>query len=628
MPPRLHLYLLTLILLIGFVRGAYWVVTTEVWSRVDEAQHYGYVESLARGHGMPEVGKDKLQLDTLAVAKHSPTLGFRSYGVVTVNQDADWGPFGQLYEGGGYQGPAYYAALVPVYWITQPFSTITTIFALRFATLLIVLTSIPLLYFLARELFPRRPAVWLASPALLVAMQGFNGNTVSINNDSALVPLSIAALIPVASAWRGMNNRQAIIAGALFGLAMLSKSTASPVAGMALIVLAALLLIRRAHLRDVLVWGLAYSAAAFAIYAPYLIWNFATYGAPSASSQVNELLSPVLPRTPYNLDGLKYHFHNVRVGFSDFLPYSLGTKTDYVRTFEIAPVVAVILGLAISLRRRALDEAAALTWAAVAFPVAFVIVLASSISIYSQATVIVGRHLYAILGLYTIAVAAGVCTAFGARLGVLAVILLIGVAFIYERQLTDHYISTTYESGILFNRLAPVVDQPLNESYTLTDSVSASASCPVEAVGLSFGNPQPPTLTITSPAAAEATFLSIDLNVSIYTLASPLSGDFTILTPGMQVGRQFADRDPTISLAGATGDPVVRLYCAPGDPEAFRFKQMFYPGHPNLGYSLVRAWADVWYWIGWALVAISAAGMALVAYGELRWRYSPSGSHM
>src|SRR5450759_2805706 len=146
MPSKLHIWLLSLILAIGFVRGMYWVATMEVWSRVDEAQHYGYVESLAQGHGMPEVGKDKLQLDARGVAKASPTIGFRSFGLYTVSEDSDWGVYGNLYEGGGYQGPLYYALLVPVYWVAHPLGIIRTIYALRLATLLILLTSIPLLW--------------------------------------------------------------------------------------------------------------------------------------------------------------------------------------------------------------------------------------------------------------------------------------------------------------------------------------------------------------------------------------------------------------------------------------------------------------------------------------------------
>lgn len=617
MPSKLHIWLLSLILAIGFVRGMYWVATMEVWSRVDEAQHYGYVESLAQGHGMPKVGKDKLQLDARGVAKASPTIGFRSFGLYTVSEDSDWGVYGNLYEGGGYQGPLYYALLVPVYWVAHPLGIIPTIYALRLATLLILLTSIPLLWLLARELFPKRPAIWLTSPAILVAIQGFNSNTTSITNDALLVPISIAALIPVASAWRGINNRQAIIAGALFGLAMLCKNTAAPLAVLTLIVLVGMLLTRRASLRDLFVWGLIYAGTAFVVLLPYHVWNLYTYGALSASSEVHDLLAPLLQHTPFTPAGLRTHFHNVRIGFWDF-SYGLGANSAYARTFEIAMIVSVIAGLAVALRRRAFDDASPLVWAAIGFPVAFVIVLAASVSIYGAGSTIVGRHLYAILGLFAIAIAAGASISLGPRLGVLAVVLLLGIAFVHERGVTDHYVLATYADGVLYDKFAPVVDQPLNEGYTTANSVSAAATCPVQAVGLAIVNPVPNEVALTSPSAMIANYIGENKSVSYYALPVPQSGQFTILTPGLQVGRKFADHDPTISLDGATGDPVVRLYCAVDNPDAFRFKQMFDPGHLDLSYSLVRAWADIWYWIGWALVAVSAAGMAAMAYAQLR----------
>lgn len=616
-PPKLHIWLLSLIVLVGFLRGGYWVMTMEVWSRVDEAQHYGYVESMARGDGIPVVGKDKLQLDARGVAKASPTLGFRSFGLDTVSEGSDWGVFGNLYEGGGYQGPLYYALLAPAYWIAHPFGIIATIYALRLATLLILLTSVPLLWLLARELFPTHPAIWLTSPAILVAIQGFNSNTTSITNDALLVPISIAALVPIASAWRGVNNRQAIIAGALFGLAMLCKNTASPLAALTLIVLVGLLLARRASLRDLCVWGLIYMGTAFAVLLPYLVWNLYTYGALSASSEVHDLLAPLLQHTPLTFAGLRVHFHNVRIGFWDF-SYGLGANSAYARTFEIAILVSLIAGLAVALRRRAFDEASELVWAAVAFPVAFVIVLAASYSIYGEGSTIVGRHLYAVLGLFAIAIAAGASISLGSRLGVLAIVLLLGIAFIHEREVTDHYVLATYADGVLFDRLAPVIDQPLNEGYTTATSVSATATCPVEAVGLAIVNPAPKELTLSSPSLQQATYLGENKAVSLYALATPATGQITMLTSGLMIGAESVDRDPAISLAGSTGDPVVRLYCAVENPDAFRFKQMFDPGHLNLNYSLVRAWADIWYWIGWALVAVSAAGMAAMAYAQLR----------
>ncbi|MEA2686017.1 MAG: hypothetical protein QOE93_1212, partial [Actinomycetota bacterium] len=47
----------------GLLRGAFWAATTEVWSPIDEAHHYGFVASLAEGHGIPTVGKDVMPIE-------------------------------------------------------------------------------------------------------------------------------------------------------------------------------------------------------------------------------------------------------------------------------------------------------------------------------------------------------------------------------------------------------------------------------------------------------------------------------------------------------------------------------------------------------------------------------------
>jgi hypothetical protein len=615
-PTKLHVWLLSLIVLVGLLRGGYWVATTEFWNPIDEAQHYSYVEFMAHGH-LPVVGEDKLQLDVLGVAKTSPTLGLRSAGP-TVSKDSDWGIFGQQYEGAGYQGPLYYALLVPAYWLAHPFGTIATIYVLRVATLLILLTSVPLLWLLARELFPKHPAVWLAAPAILVAIQGFDANTTSITNDALVVPIAIAALIPVASAWRGINNGQAAIGGLLFGLAMLTKNTAVPVAALAAIVLAGLLLIRRETLRNLVVWGLVYSAAAALVLFPYVTWNLATYGSFSANSRVNDIIAPLQPHVPRTLAGLRAHFKNACTAFWDLQSHTLGVRTAYALSLEAACVIAVVAGMAGAFWRRSYRDATALGWAAIAFPVAFVTVLVGTLASWGGAGALVGRHVYAALGLVSIAMAAGLIIGFGSRVGVLAIVLVLGIAFIRERELTHHYLSTTYSDGVVNGRLAPVVDQPLNEGYASAASVSATANCPVEAVGLAIVNPAPKELTLSSPSTQQATYFGENKSVSIYALPAPTSGQITMLTSGLSIGKESVDRDPDISLAGATGDPVVRLYCAVDNPDEFRFKQMFYPGHVDLSYGLVRAWADIWYWIGWALVAAGLAGMAALAYAELR----------
>jgi hypothetical protein len=416
-----------------------------------------------------------------------------------------------------------------------------------------------------------------------------------------------------------------VLAGFLFGLALLCKNTASPQAVLVFAVLAGLLVSRRATLREVVRWGLIYGGVALLVLAPYLAWNLATYGALNANAEVREVITPAQPHIPSTLHGLREHLRNVGMGLWDFQPFSPGTKARYALIFEVAVIAAVLGGLAVSLWRRSLEDALKFAWLGAVFPIAFTVVLAGTLSTYDGASTVVGRHLYGVLGLFAIAIAAGLYACLGPRMATLAVVVFIGLVFINERRVTDHITLATYGNGVLLDRLAPVVDQPLNEGYVTAASVSASAPCQAEAVGLAIVSPAPGALSISNGKTQQAAYLVDNQSVSIYGLAEPVSGPITIDTQGLQIGHAAADRDPGVSIRGAGGDPVLRLYCPLEQPHAFRFKQMFYPGHIDLSYSLVRAWPDAWYWAGWAIVATGCAGLAFTGYIEMRRRYEPSG---
>ena len=62
-----------MILAFGLATGGYWAITTQVWNPVDEVQHFGYVESIATGDGIPTVGRDLLSDDVMASLKGSTT---------------------------------------------------------------------------------------------------------------------------------------------------------------------------------------------------------------------------------------------------------------------------------------------------------------------------------------------------------------------------------------------------------------------------------------------------------------------------------------------------------------------------------------------------------------------------
>ena len=154
--PRRHLVVLAVILFAGLLRGLFWVGVTETWSPMDEAQHYAFVESMATGKGIPTVGKDRISPEVLRLKREAPTLWFRAMARPVDVDDPVWASDRDQYEAA--QTPLYYALVAPVYWVSHPFGTLTSIYALRTFSLLLSLLAIPIAWMLARELFPRPPA--------------------------------------------------------------------------------------------------------------------------------------------------------------------------------------------------------------------------------------------------------------------------------------------------------------------------------------------------------------------------------------------------------------------------------------------------------------------------------------
>ncbi len=217
-----HLVVLGVILLLGVLKGGYWVVTTQVWSPVDEVQHYGYVESLARGDGIPTVGVDLLSDEAMYSVKSSPTSGYLVDPYQGNNDDPNWGATRHQYE--GIHGPTYYVLMTPFYWLGRPWGVTGSLMAIRMGTVLVALAAVPLTWALARRLFPDRAAVWLLGPALLVVWNGLNFGTVT--NDALVLPLAAASGLQALRALaRPERWVQAALAGALVSLTMVTKST-------------------------------------------------------------------------------------------------------------------------------------------------------------------------------------------------------------------------------------------------------------------------------------------------------------------------------------------------------------------------------------------------------------------
>lgn len=594
---------------VGLARGLYWASVTTVFNPVDEAAHFAYVEQMARDLRPPVVGEDRLGEDTLGLVKGVRTSYWRAMPLAPSPEDDRWGAVAESYE--GVQGPVYYLLMALPYRLARPFGLLTSVYAVRAASVLLSLVAVPVAYALARELFPRRREVWLAAPALLVLLQGFNGNLASVTNDALVVPLAGAALLAFCrSARRGLDTFGAVVTGGLVGLGLATKSNMVALVPLVGIGAAGAALLGRAAWRRLWRWGAVAGGTAAVVVSPWVAWNVSRYGALSAAEEVDEITGPLQPELGFSLDGLREHLVGSTVGFWDF--QAVGHRLDrYAVTMTTAAAVLVVAGLAVSAVRRRQRDAALLGWLGSSYAVTLATMLAVIYGVFAGRSSTVGRHMYPALVAVVVAVAAAAFVAGGrwGGWGVLAVVANLALAA--EAPLVDRMVDLVYADSVI-GRLAPVVDQSWGEGLAVVPSVVVSPPCPVSAFGVGLASAAPPSLPVSTPAGpVGASYLGLQgspvQRVAVYALASPVAAPFEVDVGGRAVSVSADDRDPHLALPGEPGDPVARLFCEVDDPREARFQQQFTPDHPRwITFGHVRGWPRAWAWTGrLGLVAVA-----------------------
>jgi len=619
--PRRHLAVLGVIVLVGLLRGLFWVAATEVWNPMDEAQHYAFVQSVATGKGIPTVGKDRISPEVLRLTREAPTLWFRSLPRPVDVHDPVWASDRDQYE--AVQPPLYYAVVAPVYLVSRPFGMLASIYSLRVATLLLSLLAIPVAWMLARELFPRRPAVWLGAPALLVTLQGFNMTTASVTNDGLLVPAAGLALLAAARLRRGVTWRRAAVAGLLLGAAVLVKTNVVGLAPLIVVMLIASAVAHRQPLSRALAALAALGASAAAVVLPWVAWNQLTYGEPTASGALDAIRTFNWARQPFTYEVVLAHLQRARMGFWDGQLRGMGIN-PYSVFFEKALLVACAAGIVAVLWRRRRREGWSLIWIAAALPVTFIGMEVIIHLFTNGAGEPYGRHLYPALVAVAVAVAAGLVIALGPRWGTVAVLAVIAFALTREQALVHHYVADAYTTGLTPSGLAPVVDQSFNEGNVVTEGIRGDAPCPVEVVGLLLPSEAPDMVAVSDTGSVQRArhagtddtvfgrlFAGGQGAITLYQLERPVDGAFELRLPPTEIGSAETPQGSGLSFVDRPGEPVARLYCAVADPLGLRFSQLYGPNHPpGISYGHVRAWPAFWAVLGWFLVAAAAATSA------------------
>jgi 4-amino-4-deoxy-L-arabinose transferase-like glycosyltransferase len=212
---RVEVLLLSLIVVVYLLVGGLFAIQTPDWQTPDEPAHYNYIRQVVEDGCCPviEMGDwDSAYLDELKAARFAPEL----LGDLELIQYED------------HQPPLYYLLLSPVYA-----STGGSLTALRLASVVIGLVIVLCAYATGKALLPDRPQIALGAAAFVAFQPQHVAILASVNNDA--LGWSLVAVIlwlSVAYVKRAVWVRPWML-GLLVGIALVTKSTAYLMAGIA-----------------------------------------------------------------------------------------------------------------------------------------------------------------------------------------------------------------------------------------------------------------------------------------------------------------------------------------------------------------------------------------------------------
>ncbi len=304
---RLAVVLLWLALLAEAVAFA---LIQPVWSRVDEAQHFDFVQSLAERGSLPVEGKSFISPTVVNISIQANQWGWAPRGAMSkpaVLDPSRWliMPAGLdkrnqekwvqrnlwhfNYE--AMQPPLYYAVNAPLY-AALPSDPLIKLYGMRLLSALMASAMLPLTYLTAREAFPDSRLVMLGAPVAMLLTQGYALNMSQVSNDALAVPLGAAALLLLLRmVGRGLTWKRSVVAGAVIGAALLAKLTSVFLLPVAAVALALLVVYRREPLKRALIHGAIVVAPVALLLAPWMLRNISLYGDPAGASAARPLMA-------------------------------------------------------------------------------------------------------------------------------------------------------------------------------------------------------------------------------------------------------------------------------------------------------------------------------------------------
>ena len=569
--PTAHLVVLGVLVGICVVRCMFWVLTTQV-PFGDEPAHISVVQWLATGRGLPITGKDHVPAATLQLAKSSPV---QPWGAIPVPPDPkqNWYMLGQQYQ--GFTGPLYHLIMIPVYWIgTALGGIVAALYAIRLATVALIAATVPLIYLLAREVFPRRQAVWLLAPAVFVSLQVINATAI-VEPDS-LTPLAGATAVYLTlRSRRDLRLRRAAIAGVAIGAAVLAKPSATSIFPAIVLAVGWYVVRMRPPWKVVLRWAAGAGIGAFVVVLPWVAFNLHAYGAITGAKQQAALVVPIIGRMPPGLTGMRTLIRSVLLTLFVAPQADLTTTHSLYRFWELIGWCSVGLGFVGAGLARSRQEIASVVWLAVSLPVGLVVLAAAELHAAGPGAALQARHLDPVVPLFCVLVAYGAVAVIGSRAGASLLLAALVTTSFLEIRYDRLMVRQIYTAGVI-GSAAAVVYQTYADGRTLAPGVQVSAPCAPTTVMLEAGG-SPSTVRFNGQAPLSQVQKD---EWSIFGLRAVPPGPLRItFSPPTPIGTASRVRSSQIlPLQGKT--PAVQVYCRVNDPMERQFQANYRPDHP------------------------------------------------
>jgi 4-amino-4-deoxy-L-arabinose transferase-like glycosyltransferase len=275
--------LIALQLAVIVVAGVLTATQFHFFSLIDETAHFDYVRVVAEDHRLPVLGEDKTGLAVLALRDG-------------LDPDADPPPKVRRPGGGlgnesyqAFEPPLYYVLVAPVFAVTDDWSARVKL--VRLAGLVFLLAAAAVLYRFARRVAPEAHLLVFSIALTVLMWPGVIVRSATVSNAALELLLACAFLYVLWRADEERDDRRLIVAGALLGLALLTKLT--------LVVLVPLLIL--VCIRNRRPAALIALALPVLMLLPWLIFNLDHYDALTASSLAKEIQEPTV-----NPDGVTY----------------------------------------------------------------------------------------------------------------------------------------------------------------------------------------------------------------------------------------------------------------------------------------------------------------------------------